>query len=525
MANIPIYIPTFISDAGYNPSKVLPHLYFYNNTLTSSQYYLQGFYDPSDPYLGLDTPPVTKFPYFDNYNVVTGSFPTTGSKSLLFYNEEAVYGTSPTSSVYSEYWSNYIELIYNPRTKLINASAIIPLADYRNIEQNDIVEFRGNYYHLRAINDYSLKNGECKIQLLGPILPDALNIPRKLFPKCMGYDSSDCVLACYSACECNPPCPPSQFTFSSTNTSAFSFNIEVTASLYTLDLPIANKYSISETHYPTLFTASWGDGTTSYISGSNSTAASHTYTSGSYTITLNGYCTNFGFDGSAMNSLGNVITKVNQWGSMNFGQLSFAGCGNLTSIPDGEPGLFSVLKYMNTFSNYVGRVAPPIGTIPPNLFKYSHNVGNAGQSSVDLFWFNFSITSIPEKIFYYNPNWHNFAGALGAMINLTTLPNIMFAPIPNCTSPGYGQFVNIGGMFRNDRQITSIPPNMFDNITGSIGSYALNTFNMSTTTNALTGNAPQLWNSAYSSSTWNVTDFFNNCVHLTNYASIPGGWK
>ena len=69
MANIPIYIPTFISDAGYNPSKVLPHLYFYNNTLTSSQYYLQGFYDPSDPYLGLDTPPVTKFPYFDNYNV------------------------------------------------------------------------------------------------------------------------------------------------------------------------------------------------------------------------------------------------------------------------------------------------------------------------------------------------------------------------------------------------------------------------------------------------------------------------
>jgi hypothetical protein len=42
------------------------------------------------------------------------------------------------------------------------------------MELNDIVELRGNYYHLRAINDYNLKNGECNIQLLGPILDDAL---------------------------------------------------------------------------------------------------------------------------------------------------------------------------------------------------------------------------------------------------------------------------------------------------------------------------------------------------------------
>jgi hypothetical protein len=45
------------------------------------------------------------------------------------------------------------------------------------MELNDIVELRGNYYHLRAINDYNLKNGECNIQLLGPILDDALVFP------------------------------------------------------------------------------------------------------------------------------------------------------------------------------------------------------------------------------------------------------------------------------------------------------------------------------------------------------------
>jgi hypothetical protein len=41
----------------------------------------------------------TAFPYFDNYNVVSGSFPTTDSKSLLFYNETAVYGEVPDESL------------------------------------------------------------------------------------------------------------------------------------------------------------------------------------------------------------------------------------------------------------------------------------------------------------------------------------------------------------------------------------------------------------------------------------------
>ncbi len=41
--------------------------------------------------------------------------------------------------------------------------------------KNDIVNFRGNYYHLRAINDYSLKTGECQLQLLGPIIADSFD--------------------------------------------------------------------------------------------------------------------------------------------------------------------------------------------------------------------------------------------------------------------------------------------------------------------------------------------------------------
>jgi hypothetical protein len=168
MANIPIYIPTYISDASFNPSRVLPRLFFYNGMLDSEQWWIEsGSLSNSGVTISQ-----TQFPYFDNYNVVSGSFPTQASLSLLFNNEVASYGSIPSGSLYSNYWEKYITLLYNPKTRLLNCSAIIPLADYVKMELNDIVNFRGNYYHLRAINDYSLKDGTCDLQLLGPIIAD-----------------------------------------------------------------------------------------------------------------------------------------------------------------------------------------------------------------------------------------------------------------------------------------------------------------------------------------------------------------
>ena len=172
--NIPIYIPTYIGDQNYGPARVLPRLLFYNGNVDCQTYYLQGttgFQAVGTPVSSVE---LNKFPYFDNYSAETGSFPTTGSKSLLFFNEESLYGQTPTASLYSEFWDEYVQLLYNPRTRLLNATAIIPLADYFQIELNDIVSFRGEFWHLRYINDYNLKNGECTIQLLGPIYPQAL---------------------------------------------------------------------------------------------------------------------------------------------------------------------------------------------------------------------------------------------------------------------------------------------------------------------------------------------------------------
>jgi len=168
---IPIYIPTYISDQNFNPSRVLPRLLFYNGLIDCETYWIES----GSAAFGGVTYQQNAFPYFDNYNVVSGSFPTSDSKSLLFNNENAAYGEIPTDTLYSTYWSTYVNLLYDPRTRLINASAIIPFAEYTKLNLNDIIEWRSNYYHLRAINDYSVKTGECSVQLLGPILPDALN--------------------------------------------------------------------------------------------------------------------------------------------------------------------------------------------------------------------------------------------------------------------------------------------------------------------------------------------------------------
>ena len=168
---IPIYIPTYINNATYQPARVLPRLLFYNGNLQCEKYYIQRYF----PGYGGISIQQFQFPYFDNYNVVSGQFPTTDSRSLLFNNEAAVYGELPTENLYTTYWEKYVDFLYNPITRVLNCKAIIPLADYFKMSLNDIVNFRGNYWHLRAINNYSLKSGDCDLQLLGPVISDVFN--------------------------------------------------------------------------------------------------------------------------------------------------------------------------------------------------------------------------------------------------------------------------------------------------------------------------------------------------------------
>ena len=170
-----IYIPTLVADENFNPSQLKPRQFFYNGKKTVNKSFYVGGLDPLNPG-GYTYQPYSAFPYVDHYSSgSTDENPDTNSESLLFFNEGSYYGSAPTENLYSKYWSKYIGLLYNPQTRFIECFAVIPYARYVQFKLNDIVLYKGNHFHLRAINDYDLSTGECKLQLLGPILEDALD--------------------------------------------------------------------------------------------------------------------------------------------------------------------------------------------------------------------------------------------------------------------------------------------------------------------------------------------------------------
>jgi len=172
MAREKMFIPTFIANQEFEPAQVKPRMFFYNGKLETTPYNVTGL---ESTFFGRGTS-LNYWPYFDHYSTGSGvDVPASDSDSLLFFNEGATLGSIPTESIYTTYWSKYVGLLYDPKTRLIECSAIIPFADYVNMELNDIVFFRGNHYHLRAINQYNLKTGECQLQLLGPIIDDSLD--------------------------------------------------------------------------------------------------------------------------------------------------------------------------------------------------------------------------------------------------------------------------------------------------------------------------------------------------------------
>lgn len=170
-----IYIPTLIADADFKPAVVSPRQFFYNGKKDIDRAWFFGGLDPLNPVTYTYTP-YTNFPYMDHYSGSASSpNPDSNSESLLFFNEETAYGSIPTSNLYTKYWERYIDLLYNPLTRFIECKAVLPFHIFTDIKLNDIILFQNRHYHLRAVNNYNLKTGECDLQLLGPIIEDSLD--------------------------------------------------------------------------------------------------------------------------------------------------------------------------------------------------------------------------------------------------------------------------------------------------------------------------------------------------------------
>ena len=162
----PLYIPTIIKDENYEPSTSRPRIFFWNGLLESEGYYIEGYQEGTT---NIQSVGFQQIPYVDHYSAESGQVPSSGSKSLLFFNEQNPYGIEPQQNLYSEYWNQYVQFLYNPRTRLVRVSAKIPLAEYFDTQLNDLITFRGNQYQLRAINNYNIQDGSCIVELIGPV--------------------------------------------------------------------------------------------------------------------------------------------------------------------------------------------------------------------------------------------------------------------------------------------------------------------------------------------------------------------
>lgn len=279
----------------------------------------------------------------------------------------------------------------------------------------------------------------------------------------------------------------------------------------------------------------WGDGSKESV---NSNYPTHSYIrAGVYVVKIVG---NFNrlYRGSTN------ISKILNWGNSNMSlvtvEQAFSSYVNLTEVAGDEFGVLSrVQSFLRTFFNCSG-----LTTVSENLFKYC----NAATNFSGTFLNCTSLSAITDNLFINCYNATNFSQVFQGCKSLTNIPNNLFANCINATNfnnifNGCSNLISIPeDLFKNNINATNfervfygltklqaIPNNVFDNNKNAV-SFTRIFENCS----GLTGNTPtgtdglELWERAgqpgYPSSIYG-TQCFYRATRLTNYSSIPTGWK
>ena len=283
----------------------------------------------------------------------------------------------------------------------------------------------------------------------------------------------------------------------------FVFKITTTAANTVFTLPLVDYAGLT----PSL-TISWGDGNTSpLITSSSSTNRIHTYsTAGTYTISVSGFMPGFRVNNNS--GIRNLITELVQWGIVGLRTIDFYGCQNLTAIPGsaslsgvgGYTGLAEVINFSSLFQG------TKISSIPSDLFDYSPNATTFSNTFSSIL----TLTSVPSGLFDNVPLATTFASCFFGCTALTSVPSTLFDQNINA--------VNFSGTFYNCRALTNVLQFTYNTSVTIFN----NVYYMSSTSNALTGTAPELW---LRTPTPSGTRAFYNCTGLSNYASIPVNFK
>lgn len=279
----------------------------------------------------------------------------------------------------------------------------------------------------------------------------------------------------------------------------------------------------------------WGDGSKESV---NSNYPTHSYIrAGVYVVKIVG-------DFNRLYRGSTNISKILNWGNSNMSlvtvEQAFSSYVNLTEVAGDEFGVLSrVQSFLRTFFNCSG-----LTTVSENLFKYC----NAATNFSGTFLNCTSLSAITDNLFINCYNATNFSQVFQGCKSLTNIPNNLFANCINATNfnnifNGCSNLISIPeDLFKNNIKATNfervfygltklqaIPNNVFDNNKNAV-SFTRTFENCS----GLTGNTPtgtdglELWERAgqpgYPSSIYG-TQCFYRATRLTNYSSIPTGWK
>ena len=222
-----------------------------------------------------------------------------------------------------------------------------------------------------------------------------------------------------------------------------------------ITLPLVSGYSYN-------CTVDWGDGTSSFINSYNSANRTHTYSNvGEYVVSIKGICQ--GWDFQSVNTSRLLITKVLDFGEVEFKSLSFNNCNNLNEINGQING--------------------------PTITGFSY-----------CFYDN-NLTSIPVGLFDFCTQVTNFSGCFANNIRLKLNKYIFYSEGQQST-----RFLNKSVKFQNCFQRNSyISPDAENGEAPDLWNCSFGT-GSPTTTSCFDGNG-------------------NNTITLTNYNSIPVEWK
>jgi len=91
------------------------------------------------------------------------------AKTLTFGSDvDPYYLTSIGSSLYSEYYSDYLTDLYNSKKRIINVSAQLPLGAIINLSLNDLLIFNNVKYKINSAT-ISLASGKAQLELLNEV--------------------------------------------------------------------------------------------------------------------------------------------------------------------------------------------------------------------------------------------------------------------------------------------------------------------------------------------------------------------